>query len=273
MAARVIIMELLGRGAHANPRRGANVLEFASVLAGERWSSSPHAVHPAIAAVAGTVNDLLADDPRRLLTPIAPWVLGTNTADPRVWPAVANVCVRAALASISGRDQPRLLANLDITQKWLTEASSPSGGRRRGPWADRRDRRWARHAIGSALLSVAGPANQGDADAALCQVLVDCINACRQLAGAQAVDPRLPLADCPQRIVVEPRWMWSPGCDWMELGYRPVPQPLPGHTRATGTERRPSETQSTTAQTPRQARGMRERWAKRRKSAGNSAHL
>jgi hypothetical protein len=193
--------------------------------------------------------------------------------DPQVWPAVADVCIRATLASVGGRDQPRLLADLDITQEWLAEASSPSGGRRRAPWADRRDRRWAVRAIGSALLPVAEPAKQGDADAALCLVLVDCINACPQLAREQAVDPRLPLAECPQRIVVEPRWMWSPGCDWMELGYRPVPRPLPGHTCATGTERRPSETQSPAAQTARQARGMRERRAKRRRSAGNSAPL
>ena len=34
MATSVIMMELLGRGVHANPRRGCNVLEYASVLAG-----------------------------------------------------------------------------------------------------------------------------------------------------------------------------------------------------------------------------------------------
>ena len=87
MASKVITMELLGRGAHANPRRGGNVLELASELAGERWSTSPPSVHPALAAVASTVNDLLTDDRRRLLAPLAPWQLGTNTTDPRVWPA------------------------------------------------------------------------------------------------------------------------------------------------------------------------------------------
>ncbi len=271
MPAKVIMMELLGRGAHANPRRGGNVLEFASVLAGERWSTSPRAVHPALAAVAGTVNDLLADDRRRLLTPIAPWLLGTNTAGPRAWPAVACVCIRAGLASGSGQDLSRLLADLNVTQKWLVETSSPRGGRRPGRLANRRDRRWARRAIRSALLSVAGPANRGDADGALCQVLADCINACRLLAGEQAVDPRLPLADCPWHIAVEPHWVWSPGCDWMELGYRPVPYPLPGHARAPGTQRTPSETESTTTQTFRQAHGVRERWAKQKRSAGNPA--
>src|SRR5262245_44408771 len=36
-------------------------------------STHPESVHPALAAVAGTFNDLLADDHRRLLTPLAPW--------------------------------------------------------------------------------------------------------------------------------------------------------------------------------------------------------
>src|SRR5215469_12742036 len=73
---RVIVVELLGRGVHASPRDGCNVLEYASVLAGERWSSRPQSVHPALAKVAGIVNDQMTDDSRRLLVPIAPWLLG-----------------------------------------------------------------------------------------------------------------------------------------------------------------------------------------------------
>jgi hypothetical protein len=216
MATGVIMMELLGRGAHADPRCGGSVLELASVLAGERWSTRPQSVHPALAAVADVVNDLLTDDRRRLLAPLAPWLIGTNTADERVWAAVANVCVRAASASNSGPD---------------ALASSPWGRRQGGPWTGRRDRRWVRRAIRSALLSVAGMPNQGDADDALCQVLVDCVNECRRLAGEPAVDPRLPLPDCPQRLGVQPRLIRSPGCDWMETGYQPVLALLPACLR------------------------------------------
>jgi hypothetical protein len=181
-----ITMELLGRGTHANPHRGGNVLELASILAGERWGSHPRSVHPALAAVARTVNDLLADDRRRLLTPLAPWLLGTDTAGACAWPALADVCVRAAPASIS----------------WLNRPGLPLA------------------------LSWAGRANRGDADA-LCKLLVDCINECRRLADEQAVDPRLPLADCPERLVILQRFMWSPGCDWMEIVYQPLPDLLP----------------------------------------------
>jgi hypothetical protein len=70
------MMELLGRGAHASPSCGCSVVEYVSVLAGERWSSRPQSVHPAVAHVAGMVNDQMGDDRRRLLTPLAPWLLG-----------------------------------------------------------------------------------------------------------------------------------------------------------------------------------------------------
>jgi hypothetical protein len=229
---RVVMMELLERGAHASPRYGCSVLEYASVLAGERWSSRPQSVHPAVADVAGLVNDQMSDDRRRLLTPLAPWLLGTSTGDPRVWPAVTEVCVRAALARASQPDEPWLLAALDATQNWLTQASRPPGRRERAPWAGGL-KRWARQAICSALLTVAASAGRDAADAALCQVLVDCVNECRRLAGEPAVDPLLPLAECPQSLAVEPQLMWSPGCDWMELGYRPAHTLFRGSARKT----------------------------------------
>ena len=61
----------------------------------------------------------------------------------------------------------------------------------------------------------------------LCQALVDCVNECRRLAGKRAVDPRLSLADCPRHLLVQPRAMWSPGCDWIQQAYQlaDIPQP------------------------------------------------
>jgi hypothetical protein len=244
MATSVIMMELLGREVHANPRRGCNVLEYASVLAGERWSSRPRSVHPALADVAGMVNDQMTDDNRRLLTPLAPWLLGTSTVGPRAWPAITGVCIRAALAWASEPGKPRLKADLDTARTWLAETSrSPDG--RRPPWAGRRERRWARQAICTALLTLAASADQDDADASLCQVLLDCVNECRRLAGKPAADPRLPLADCPQRLAVERHMIWLPGCDWMEVGYRPVRTIPPGSAEAAQAQPGRGKTEST----------------------------
>lgn len=219
---RMIMMELLERGVHASPREGCSVLEYASVLAGERWSSCPQSVHPALAAVAGLVNDQMTDDRRRMLTPLAPWLLGTNTIDPGIWPAITEACVRAALTRAGEPDKPRLLADLDATRNWRAGVRQSTDGRLRAPWAGRRERQWARNTICSALLAAATSADQGDADVWLCQVLVYCVNECRRLVGESAVDPRLPTADCPQHLAVEPHLVWSPGCDWVELCYRPV---------------------------------------------------
>lgn len=217
-----VVMELLGRGAHANPRQGCNVLEYASVLAGERWDSRPQSVHPALAYVADIVNDRMSDARRRLLSPIAPWLLGTRTEDPRTWPAITAVCAAAAHALASEPDAARLQADLHTARDWLAQASRPVGGRHDTPPAGREKRRWARHVISSALGMVAASADSCDADTWLCHALVACVNQCRRLAGEPAVDPRLPLADCPRHLAVEPYFLRSPGCDWIETGYREV---------------------------------------------------
>jgi hypothetical protein len=269
MATNVIMMELLGRGVHANPRHGCNVLEYASVLAGERWETCPQAVHPALAAAAGMINDLMTDDRRRLLTPLAPWLVSTRTADPRVWPAVTGVCLRAALASAGEPNQPRLRAKLDITRNWLAEVRSPRNGRRRVHAASRRERRWASQAICSAVRTVAISAGQDDADAGLCQVLVDCINEWRRLSGEPEVDPRLPLADCPQNLAIQPRLVRSPGCDWMELGYQLVTPPAPAPTHVTQAQRRRGQAEA--AHSFGQARGVDLRRPKPRNSARHTS--
>jgi hypothetical protein len=271
MATSVIKMQLLGRGAHASPRRGCNVLEYASVLAGERWSSRPQSVHDALAQVADIVNDQMTDDSRRLLTPLAPWLLGTTTSDARAWPTLTGVCVRAALACAGEPDKTRLTADLDVAQDWLGEARQPAAGRQRGRRAARRQRRWARHAIWSAVLTVAASADQDAADARLCQLLLDCINQCRQLAGEPAVDPRLPLADCPRTLAVESHTIRSPGCDWMDLGYRPVPALRPGQADASETQPVRGRTESAALHLFRPARLLDERRAKRPGPARNSA--
>jgi len=250
-------MELLDQGAHVDPRHGSNVLELASVLAGDRWSAKPESVHPALAVAADAVNDLLTDDRRRLLVPFAPWLLGTNSADPRIWPAVASACMRAATPSVPEPGLSWLLADLDRAHAWIADIDSPR--RRHRDLARRRDRRWAMRASCSALAQVAASASPEDADSALCQALVDCINECRRLAGKEAVDPRLPLADCPQRLLVQLHAMWSPGCDWMETGYKLASTPQPACLLTAPAGRMPDQhpAATTSPPLPGSARGER----------------
>jgi hypothetical protein len=70
------VMPHLSAGRHRNPRRGACFMEFASYLAGERWSDHPACTDRTLAALARGVNDLVADDRRDELVTLIPSVVG-----------------------------------------------------------------------------------------------------------------------------------------------------------------------------------------------------
>jgi hypothetical protein len=71
-------MPTLSQGAHGQNSGGACVMEYVSVLAGERWSDSPECVHPMIAAIARTLNDSLYNTDRQLLVDLIPRFLHAN---------------------------------------------------------------------------------------------------------------------------------------------------------------------------------------------------
>src|SRR3954471_19995761 len=67
---------VLSRGRHRTPRRGACFMEFASFLAGERWSDHPACTHPLLGHLARLVNDATTDAGRQQLAPLIPSVVG-----------------------------------------------------------------------------------------------------------------------------------------------------------------------------------------------------
>lgn len=69
-------MPVLSRGKHFTPRVGACFMEYASHLAGERWSDRPNCTHPAVAALARLVNDCMSDTGRGSLLVLVPSVVG-----------------------------------------------------------------------------------------------------------------------------------------------------------------------------------------------------
>ena len=75
---------VLSRGRHRNPRRGACIMEMASVLAGERWSDHPACTHPLLAQLARLVNDHTDDAARQDLVPLIPSLVG-RLGDDRTW--------------------------------------------------------------------------------------------------------------------------------------------------------------------------------------------
>ena len=92
-----LVMPILSPGSHRTPVRGACFMEFASYIAGERWSDHPACTHPLLAQLARGVNDQLSDDARTSITSLIPRVVGLTSDDPRV---STEIALRAAIAAL-----------------------------------------------------------------------------------------------------------------------------------------------------------------------------
>jgi len=99
----------LSAGRHRNPKRGACFMEYASFLAGERWSDHPGCTHPVLGTIARGVNDFISDDARDALLPLVPRVVGLNHDDPRLAFRVALSAVLVALP-VANMERQRALA-------------------------------------------------------------------------------------------------------------------------------------------------------------------
>lgn len=103
------VVPILSPGRHRSPRRGACFMEFASYLAGERWSDHPACTHGTLAHVARMVNDLTSDAGRARLAPLIPTVIGLTSDDPLLDVLLAVRAASAALP-IAAEERQRSLA-------------------------------------------------------------------------------------------------------------------------------------------------------------------
>jgi hypothetical protein len=207
------LVPLLSRGKHRRPRQGACFMEFASYLAGERWSDHPACTHPLLASLARQVNDHISDDARQTLLPLIPDVIGLTSDDPRVDAVVALRAAATALPAVAEERQrvlalallrcERLLAELDgRTEGCLTphgraalEAAPGAAAWARRHCRDfRTSRRVFRRQTAPAIVSCAvvgiAQACCGDADRLLRQTLVESIGDCRPFRPQPAPERR-----------------------------------------------------------------------------------
>lgn len=103
---------VLSPGRHRNPRKGACFMEFASYLAGERWSDSPQCTHPLLAHLARLVNDVTTSGDRSRLVPMIPSVIGLNGSHPLVGVSIAVSACAAAMPVASEARQRAMAAGL-----------------------------------------------------------------------------------------------------------------------------------------------------------------
>jgi len=130
------VLPTLSRGKHRSPRKGACFMEFASLLAGERWSDHPACTHPLLAAVARHVNDYSSDAGRARLVDLIPSVIGLTGEDLHIDAAIALRSARLALPVAAAERQgvlavavlscERVLAELDGRPVGVLEEQSRS---------------------------------------------------------------------------------------------------------------------------------------------------
>ena len=123
------MLPVLSRGKHRNARKGACFMEFASYLAGERWSDHPSCTHPLLAAVARLVNDTVSDEYRPHLAPLIPQVIGVKSDDPRMTVQIALHASTTALPVASAERQRVLAVACLAAERVLAELDDRPVGR------------------------------------------------------------------------------------------------------------------------------------------------
>lgn len=125
------LLPVLSPGRHRNPRRGACFMEYASYLAGQRWSDHPSCTHPSVAALARLTNDVTSDEARSRLAPMIPSVVGLVGNDPLVPLVVSALAASAALPVSSEIRQRALAAGLLRCERLLVNHTGPVAERTR----------------------------------------------------------------------------------------------------------------------------------------------
>jgi hypothetical protein len=157
-----VVLPILSRGKHRSPRKGACFMEFASLLAGERWSDHPACTHPLVAAVARHVNDYTSDAGRARLADLIPSVIGLTGDDLHIDARIALGSARLALPVAAAERQhvlavgvlscERVLAELDGRPVGTLEEQSRSALAKASHAA-----RWAEQFIGAAPTAATSP--------------------------------------------------------------------------------------------------------------------
>jgi hypothetical protein len=204
-------LPVLSAGRHRNARRGACFMEYASYLAGARWSDHPACTHPALAAFARLVNDLSSDGSRSKLATHIPSVVGLVGDDPRV-PVILSTVAAAAALPVASQTRQRALATAlvrceGLLSQWDDAASDRARARIRAAfllapgteaWAHDFLAQWSsplwqgselndETILRTAIIGIAD-ACVPDVDARLERVLVQAIDECAAILEPNAAD-------------------------------------------------------------------------------------
>jgi hypothetical protein len=138
------LLPMLSRGKHRSPRTGACFMEFASLLAGERWSDHPACTHPLLAAAARHVNDYTSDAGRPRLVTLIPSVIGLTGHDLRIDARIALRSAILALPVVAAERQRVMAVSVLSCDRMLAELDGRPAAELEAP---------SRHALARAPLA------------------------------------------------------------------------------------------------------------------------
>ena len=115
------LVPTLSAGHHRSARKGACFMEFASYLAGERWSDHPSCTDPTLGTLARAVNDTVHDSRRGELVTDIPRVIGLHGDELRLGLVVALRAAVMALPVASMERQRALAVAIIATTDALAE--------------------------------------------------------------------------------------------------------------------------------------------------------
>ena len=199
-------LPVLAVGHHRDPRDGGCLMEWVSLLAGERWSDHPACTHPLLAHLARSVNDRVSDASRPALMHLLPMLTGARSDD-RSWSLeIAAVTVRHALRRAGSQDARELAVGLMTLDRLLgpTDGRTPAEMRATttealatvptaAAWAEEFTRAMGepRHVRGLTRgivdASITTVSAASDADDALVAMLTDAVLTCQDFSLAGAV--------------------------------------------------------------------------------------
>jgi hypothetical protein len=73
-------LPILAKGAHDDPKYGACVMEYCSILAGEEFSDKPSCTNPVLSEMARVVNDKLSNANRQKILPLIPRLMNSSSS-------------------------------------------------------------------------------------------------------------------------------------------------------------------------------------------------
>lgn len=102
-------------------------MEYASYLAGEKWSDHPACTHPLLAELARQVNDFISDDARQELAELVPDMIGLTGTDVRIDIRIALRAARTALPVVAAERQQMMAVAVLTCERLQAELAGRPG--------------------------------------------------------------------------------------------------------------------------------------------------